>query len=228
MYREFLVNLPIFILALILFRKFGYNRIKLRLTIIEKQNIILLISLVFSFVIGNLVITLTLLLILLFLYRESLFSKKYFIKTKIEYFKVTIIVLIIIWPLLFVVSIISKKLFYDYSEQHIVSTIRELKSYSEILPIFITAVIISPIIEEIAFRGFIYRSLKTSVGPFFSAVVSSLLFSTIHLNLLSFPYLFILGFTLCIYYEAENSIIMPIFIHSALNLIMLLLILASK
>ena len=123
------------------------------------------------------------------------------------------------------VSLVSKTILYEYSEQEIVRNIRISNNSTELLSVFIMIVIIAPIIEEIIFRGLVYRVFKGLLGPFFGAVISSILFSFVHLNLLSFPYLFIFGIILCLYYEKEKTIITPILMHSILNGIMFSLIL---
>ena len=123
------------------------------------------------------------------------------------------------------VSLVSKTIFYEYSEQEIVRNVRISNNSTELLSAFIMIVIIAPIIEEIIFRGLIYRVFKGLLGPFFGAFISSILFSFVHLNLLSFPYLFIFGIILCLYYEKEKTIFTPILMHSILNGIMFSLIL---
>jgi membrane protease YdiL (CAAX protease family) len=50
-----------------------------------------------------------------------------------------------------------------------------------------------PIIEELAFRGVVLGGLRGVLGPTTAVVVSALLFMTLHLTPLGFPFLFVMG-----------------------------------
>lgn len=93
------------------------------------------------------------------------------------------------------------------------------------------AVILAPIVEEIIFRGCLYRFLKSQTAILPAQIISGFLFSLIHGNLYSFAPLLIVGILLARVYERSGSIIVSICFHSLFNsysLLMLFLISKSE
>jgi membrane protease YdiL (CAAX protease family) len=78
-------------------------------------------------------------------------------------------------------------------------------------------VIFAPIVEEILFRGFLYKALKCSLYPFAANVVSAVIFAMFHLNLPLFFGLCFVGFCLARVYERSGDIREPIIVHSIFN-----------
>ncbi|OLU36700.1 CPBP family intramembrane glutamic endopeptidase [Ileibacterium valens] len=86
---------------------------------------------------------------------------------------------------------------------------------------FITAVIAAPILEEIVFRGLIFKALKKyslSFAMFFSA----LCFGLLHMNLFQGIPVFAMGILLAYFYHQSNTLCLPIGIHMINNLISVL------
>lgn len=77
--------------------------------------------------------------------------------------------------------------------------------------------IFGPIIEEITFRGLIYRSLKKSMGYIPAVVIQGLLFGILHGNLQQFIYASVLGFIFGFICEWSDSIKPAIFAHIGFN-----------
>ena len=125
-------------------------------------------------------------------------------------------------PLLFLISFIIQYVLPEYKQQEIVlnfkSTLIEDKG------ILLHVLIFAPIVEEVIFRGYIYRILKSKLPIIFSMIISSTLFALIHYNVLSYILLFVLSIFLTYIYERNGSIICPIIIHSLFNLMMSILI----
>ena len=136
--------------------------------------------------------------------------------------------LILFWPLLLFVSFISSQLFNEYREQDLVLKLQKLGISYEIINIVILAVLISPILEEIFFRKFMYCSLKKNLGVLWAAILTSFLFALVHLNLYAFPVLFVLSIILIIIYEKDNNIFSPVLLHSIFNSVMIISILFSR
>jgi len=94
---------------------------------------------------------------------------------------------------------------------------------------FITIVIFAPILEEIIFRGVIFRWLRESYGFVFSALVSGILFGFIHVlnsllvgNFLDLVYIVLYGVLGLIFskmYEETGSIYGSIILHVCYNAI---------
>lgn len=139
-----------------------------------------------------------------------------------EKLKNTLILFIIANIVIYIVSISSKYLLPEFDEQNIVQYFKHNKiTELDILNI----VVVVPIIEEIVFRGLFYKLLRSYFSIVPSMLMSSIIFSIVHKNILVSIVLFSLGLILCYSYERNKSIIYPIVIHSLFNLLMLLLIL---
>lgn len=83
----------------------------------------------------------------------------------------------------------------------------------------ITIVIISPIMEEIIFRGRLYNLLTHTASPFMSAVLSSFVFAAIHFEPIIIIGGFLSGMLFSYMYLLKRSIILPILLHICNNTI---------
>lgn len=93
-----------------------------------------------------------------------------------------------------------------------------------VLLAFISAAIISPIYEEIFYRGFIYRWLRTRVGFIGALLLSSAIFTIIHIPTYNaMPVNFFSGIIFALAYERTNSIWPSVIIHGLTNGTMVLL-----
>lgn len=69
------------------------------------------------------------------------------------------------------------------------------------------------IVEELVFRGMIFKGLKEKFSPIASILLSSLLFALMHQNIQQFIYPFILGCILAVVMSKTNNLLYPILIH---------------
>jgi len=94
---------------------------------------------------------------------------------------------------------------------------------AELLPILIFALVIgAPVTEEVVFRGFLYQGLAESrLGPAGAVIISSLIFTMIHVQYesLELGYILILGLVLGTARWHCQSLYVPILLHSGANLI---------
>lgn len=81
----------------------------------------------------------------------------------------------------------------------------------------IAAVVLAPIVEELIFRGCLYRFLKSQTTLLPAQIASGILFSIIHWNLLSFLPLVLVGIFLARVYEKTGSILVAIWFHAFFN-----------
>ena len=89
---------------------------------------------------------------------------------------------------------------------------------------FISAAVISPIYEEVFYRGFIYRWLRTRIGYSGAVMLSSIIFSIVHIPTYNvMPITFFNGIIFALAYERTNSIWPSVMIHGVTNGIMVLL-----
>ncbi len=92
------------------------------------------------------------------------------------------------------------------------------------LLLILMATVTAPVVEELIFRGAIYRFLKSRMNPALAGLTSAIVFAAIHFNLASFPSLIVLGIFLCIAYEMTGNLKTPIFLHAIFNINSLVLI----
>ena len=82
---------------------------------------------------------------------------------------------------------------------------------------------VAPVVEEIFFRGFFYRALRSRFPIVLAALMDGLLFGFIHFNfegadgLLILPPLALLGFIFCLVYEKTGSLYPVIGMHAFNN-----------
>ena len=95
--------------------------------------------------------------------------------------------------------------------------------YSSKLMGFLAVCIIAPIIEEILFRGLIFRNLLKTKSLIVSVIISSAIFALFHLNFKQGIIAFGLGLLSSIMYFYYGSIFYPIAIHMGHNSTVLLI-----
>ena len=83
----------------------------------------------------------------------------------------------------------------------------------------VSACIVAPIAEEILYRGVLFRSLGNRLGILPSAILSSVIFASIHFyGLYGFVSVAVFGFACAMLYAATGSLMCVILLHSLYNL----------
>jgi uncharacterized protein len=90
--------------------------------------------------------------------------------------------------------------------------------------VVLTGVVLTPLAEELLFRGVLYQALRRSMPVGSAAVLSALIFAAMHLSVVLFVPLTLMGIVLAIVFERSGSIIPTILIHACNNGIILLII----
>uniref|UniRef100_UPI003F490AC7 CPBP family intramembrane glutamic endopeptidase n=1 Tax=Niallia taxi TaxID=2499688 RepID=UPI003F490AC7 len=89
---------------------------------------------------------------------------------------------------------------------------------------FVSAAIISPLYEEIFYRGFLYRFLRSKYGIPVGMLGSSFIFMIVHIPTFNtLPINFVSGLLFAWTYEKSGSIVPPIIIHAIFNGIAIIL-----
>ncbi len=110
--------------------------------------------------------------------------------------------------------------------QNIIKILRELDNTALIIISVFSVVVFAPIMEELFFRGVLYRMGKAyfaSLGhtQFFSmvlsAIFSALFFALIHVSVFAFFPLTAMGIILVMAYEKSGNLFSPIIVHSLFN-----------
>ncbi len=79
------------------------------------------------------------------------------------------------------------------------------------------AVLLAPFVEEIIFRGCIYRFLKSKTTFIAAQVLSGIVFSIMHFNLMTFIPLVVIGIILARIYEKTGNLLVPMCFHAFFN-----------
>lgn len=83
---------------------------------------------------------------------------------------------------------------------------------------FVSAAIISPVYEEIFYRGFLYRFFSSRYGVLSGMLISSIIFTVVHIPTFNtLPVNFVSGLIFAWVYQKTGSIIPSILIHGIFN-----------
>ena len=89
----------------------------------------------------------------------------------------------------------------------------------------IRMILIGPVLEEFIYRKYLFNYLTTSRKQIpFSIIITSLLFSLVHLHFDYFLYYFLGGILLSLIYLHSRTIIVPIIVHILMNILTLFLL----
>lgn len=78
--------------------------------------------------------------------------------------------------------------------------------------------IVSPIAEEVVFRGIVFNRLRRQYTKWIAIVGSALIFGLYHGNVVQALYGFLLGILIAVLYEKYGSFMVPVILHSAANI----------
>ncbi len=145
-------------------------------------------------------------------------------------------VIITIGTIIFTQSIgVLTSLTYEYFiPEHILKIIKDFGGQEELIKmlsfengnifIIILSICIGPAIaEEFIFRGYLQKNLTKFYSPKKSIILTSVVFSLIHLNVFGVFGIFLLSCVIGYYKEKTNSLLMPIIIHFSNNLFSVIL-----
>lgn len=88
-------------------------------------------------------------------------------------------------------------------------------------PVWVMALSIAvaaPVLEELLYRGLIFKRLRTYLKPVPSMLISAFVFGIMHGNAVQFVYAFILGIFMAFVYEKFKTIYAPMIFHAGANL----------
>lgn len=81
----------------------------------------------------------------------------------------------------------------------------------------LSIVICAPLMEELVFRGLVFKSFRSISGFWFSAFMSSAVWAVIHLNLVQGIRAVGVGLFLAFVYETYQKLWVPVFAHMSIN-----------
>jgi len=144
-------------------------------------------------------------------------------------------VLLAAWPIVIAVIIITTKIArliygadYQMQSHEELELIRKFSQPSVRTAILINGAIVTPLFEEILFRGLFQTVLRSYViRPWPAIFISSGIFAIAHANGTHWPALFVLGIAMGYAYEKSGSLLRPMIIHSLFNGITILAVMAG-
>lgn len=87
------------------------------------------------------------------------------------------------------------------------------------LMLYIVAILVAPLVEEVFFRGFLFAGLLPRYGWLKAAIISSFIFSVIHMQVYAILPLFLLGFVFAFLFYRSHSVWPGIILHFIVNLL---------
>ncbi|HYJ78584.1 MAG TPA: type II CAAX endopeptidase family protein [Longimicrobiaceae bacterium] len=123
----------------------------------------------------------------------------------------------------YLVSAIYAALVQPDAEQDVVESLGGDEGTFGLVVAGLMVIAVAPVVEEIFFRGFFYRALRSRFSIVLAALMDGLLFGFIHFNfegadgLLILPPLALLGFIFCLVYEKTGSLYPVIGMHAFNN-----------
>jgi membrane protease YdiL (CAAX protease family) len=106
---------------------------------------------------------------------------------------------------------------FDTPPQEFAEIIRSIESVSEAACWVAATVIVAPIVEELVFRGMLFRFLAARMRTLPAAALSGVLFACLHWHVPSFAALALLGIALALVYARTGRIISAIVLHALFN-----------
>ncbi|MBQ8170823.1 MAG: CPBP family intramembrane metalloprotease [Oscillospiraceae bacterium] len=91
-------------------------------------------------------------------------------------------------------------------------------SENDMLMYAVYTIILSPVAEELAFRGAALSRLAGSFGANSAALISAAFFAAYHLDVSQMPYTFVLGYCLALLAQRSGSLVPCILVHAGNNL----------
>ncbi len=99
-----------------------------------------------------------------------------------------------------------------------------MDGWSDLLLIGIAIVILAPIVEELFFRGYLFKLLQEKLGDNPAMIITSLLFAAAHFNLFTFLPILIMGGLMGWARKRSGSILPSLILHMMNNLIALMVV----
>jgi membrane protease YdiL (CAAX protease family) len=115
----------------------------------------------------------------------------------------------------------------SYDSQAAVEAVRAATAPAQRAVLFLFAVVMAPIVEEILFRGILWPLLRDRGWHIWGALLAALAFAAIHFNLPALVPLWLLGIFWTWLYERTGDLMAPIVSHGVFNAVNFLWLILS-
>ncbi|MCK4518724.1 MAG: CPBP family intramembrane metalloprotease [Candidatus Omnitrophica bacterium] len=127
------------------------------------------------------------------------------------------------------VSFLLASFFNIGPEENPLLNVFQIEGRPALLVYFVVCIcLLGPVVEEIFFRGFLYKALKKSFGVLPAVVVSSVFFAWLHMTFIGFLPIMVLGLLLAYLYEKNGTLIPSITIHIIHNSVIVISVMIFK
>lgn len=146
-------------------------------------------------------------------------KKKLFVETEIRSFPIQYVPVIVVLGIAlaavvtFVLGFLPEDMLEAYAEES-----QLIIGDSITLTAIISNMILTPIVEEIIFRGLVLTRLKRSVPIVWAAVITSIIFGLAHGQIVWIAYATVLGLILCLVAIQTQSVAASILLHMVFNI----------
>ncbi len=150
-------------------------------------------------------------------------------KSKFNFKEIILVVItqiLISLALSFIISSVIYSIDPNSAIEMMSEEIFETNSYLDLFLGVIMGSLLAPIFEEIVFRRVIFTRLSKRLGIILGAIISSLVFGLLHIELAVIGAM-IFGVACCILYRKYNNILIPISMHMINNIIAAILSIIS-
>lgn len=178
----------------------------------------------YSYFINYLIAITGILLLFKYKIKQKIFTLGIFFDNLRPY--ISLIVLVVIGKMLSVYFIDLIFFSKDTYNKNTLQELIELESFTGYAKYFMSAIIISPIIEEIIYRGILYSPFRKRYGSIGAIIITSLFFALSHIGMGLLPFI-IGGIFLGYLYEKTETLIAPIIAHSLYNLLSIITVFIS-
>ena len=129
---------------------------------------------------------------------------------------------------IFILTVISSYLKYTPEPQPLLDALFIEKNPFFFFYLILMVCFIGPLIEELFFRGFVYRALKERIGKAAAIITSAVFFAWLHMTLIGFFPILILGILLAYLYEKNGTLIPSITVHMIHNSVIVIFLYSLK
>lgn len=129
---------------------------------------------------------------------------------------------IVMWTIVYIIASILLLILMDFFQAGVANkkseSLKENVTWLTFLTGFLSAAVISPVYEEIFYRGFLYKWFRLKWGVGAGLVLSSVIFMLVHIPTYNtLPVTFIGGLLFAWAYEKSGSVVPSMIIHGTFN-----------
>jgi membrane protease YdiL (CAAX protease family) len=128
----------------------------------------------------------------------------------------SVFVLVLVQPIVDPIDFVKKLTHQQLTITGLNISLSLLTKFDKIIYL-ILMVLITPIVEEIVYRGFLFNLLLKKYSVKLALIISSLIFAFFHLRFAGIGFLFVYGLFFGYVYYKTNSLIAPILAHFTIN-----------